>query len=291
MIHKRTKIYEGKSKAIYEGPDPHSLIQHFKDDATAFDNQKRDIVEGRGVLNHRISEYIFTHLNQIGVATHFIKSLNMREQLIHKLEMIPIEVIVRNIAAGSIVKRLGLKEGEALPHSIIELCYKSDRLGDPLVSEEHIAAFGWASPQEIDEMMAIASRVNDYLSGLFTSIGIILVDFKLEFGRQVKDDQQKILLGDEISPDSCRLWDIKSKDKMDKDRFRHDMGGIIEAYQEVARRLGLFVEPLSQEKSPKKAQKKDQAKSKVSYLPRINQSEKKHPKKTKADKADKDEPR
>lgn len=243
MFVKRHKIYEGKSKALYEGPDHGTLIQHFKDDVTAFDNEKHAIIEGRGVLNNRISEYIYTRLNEIGIATHFIKSLNMREQLIHRLEMMPIEVIVRNIAAGSLTKRLNLKEGDTLPRSIIEFCYKSDELGDPMVSEEHITAFGWASPQEIDDIMAISLRINDFLSGMFSSVHIKLVDFKLEFGRQVEDEGTRIVLADEISPDSCRLWDINTNNKLDKDRFRRDMGGIIEAYYEVARRLGVFVEP------------------------------------------------
>lgn len=243
MSVKRHKIYEGKSKALYEGLDHTTLIQHFKDDATAFDNKKHSVIEGRGVLNNRISEYIYTHLNEMGIATHFIKSLNMREQLIHRLDMIPVELIVRNIAAGSLTKRLDLKEGDALPRSIIEFCYKSDALGDPMVSEEHITAFGWASPQEIDDMMAIALRVNDYLSGLFASVRIKLIDFKIEFGRQIEGESTRIMLADEISPDSCRLWDIDTNNRLDKDRFRRDMGGVMEAYYEVARRLGVFVEP------------------------------------------------
>lgn len=229
MVSKGQKIYEGKSKALYEGPDRNTLIQHFKDDATAFDNKKHSVIEGRGVLNNRISEYLFTRLNEMGIATHFIRALNMREQLIHRLDMIPVEVIVRNVAAGSLTERLGMKEGEKLPRSIVEFCYKSDDLGDPLVCEEHITAFGWASPQEIDDMMAAALRINDYLSGLFASIRIKLVDFKLEFGR-TRDETRAIMLGDEISPDSCRLWDVNTNDKLDKDRFRRDLGGIMEAY-------------------------------------------------------------
>ena len=194
------------------------------------------------MLNNRISEYLFARLNEMGVATHFIKPLNMREQLIHRLEMIPVEVIVRNIAAGSLTKRLNIEEGETLPRAIIEFCYKSDELGDPLISEEHITVFGWATPQEVEDMMTIALRVNDYLSGLFASVHIKLVDFKLEFGRRHEEDQHRIMLGDEISPDSCRLWDMRTGDKLDKDRFRRDLGGIMDAYREVARRLGVFVE-------------------------------------------------
>ena len=241
-MNKRRRIYEGKAKVLYEGPEPGTLIQHFKDDATAFNAKKHALIEGKGVLNNRISEYIFQRLGEIGVPTHFMKRLNMREQLVRELEIIPLEVVVRNVAAGSIATRLGIEEGEALPRSIIEFYYKADKLNDPMVSEEHITAFGWANPQEIDEMMALALRINDFLSGLFLGIGIRLVDFKVEFGRLYDNDQVRILLADEISPDGCRLWDIETKNKLDKDRFRRDMGGLIEAYQEVARRLGILVE-------------------------------------------------
>ena len=241
-MNRRRRVYEGKAKILYEGPEPGTLVQHFKDDATAFNNKKQDRIEGKGVLNNRISEFIFLKLADIGVPTHFIKRLNMREQLIREVEIIPVEVIVRNIAAGSLSERLGIDEGTALPRSIIEFTYKSDELNDPLVSEEHITAFGWATPQEIDEMMALAIRINDFLTGLFMGIGIRLVDFKCEFGRVIENDMVRILLADEISPDCCRLWDTETHDKMDKDRFRRDMGGLMEAYQEVARRLGILVE-------------------------------------------------
>jgi len=241
-MNRRRRVYEGKAKILYEGPEPGTLVQHFKDDATAFNNEKQDKVEGKGVLNNRISEYLFQKLNEIGVPTHFIKRLNMREQLIHEVEIIPVEVVVRNIAAGSISTRLGLDEGTALPRSIVEYYYKSDQLGDPMVTEEHITAFGWAAPQELDDIMSLALRVNDFLSGLFLGVGIRLVDFKCEFGRQWENDQMRIVLADEISPDCCRLWDIETQNKLDKDRFRRDMGGLVEAYQEVARRLGLHVD-------------------------------------------------
>ncbi|GHB32611.1 phosphoribosylaminoimidazole-succinocarboxamide synthase [Pseudovibrio japonicus] len=241
-MNRRRRIYEGKAKILYEGPEPGTLIQHFKDDATAFNNEKHEVVDGKGVLNNRISEYIFNNLNNMGIPTHFIRRLNMREQLIHQVEVIPIEVVVRNVAAGSLCKRLGLEEGTQLPRSIIEFYYKNDELGDPLVSEEHITAFGWAAPQELDDMMALAIRVNDFLCGLFMSVGIRLVDFKIELGRQVEGDMMRIVLADEISPDSCRLWDTKTNDKMDKDRFRQNMGGMVEAYQEVARRLGILID-------------------------------------------------
>jgi phosphoribosylaminoimidazole-succinocarboxamide synthase len=240
-MNRRRRVYEGKAKILYEGPEPGTLVQHFKDDATAFNNKKHAQIEGKGVLNNRICEHIFQHLNDIGVPTHFVRRLNMREQLIREVEIIPLEVVVRNVAAGSLSKRLGIDEGTQLPRSIIEFYYKADELDDPMVSEEHITAFGWASPQEIDDIMALSLRVNDFLSGLFLGVGIRLVDFKLEFGRLYEGEMVRIVLADEISPDSCRLWDIQSGDKLDKDRFRRDMGGLVEAYQEVARRLGIMV--------------------------------------------------
>jgi phosphoribosylaminoimidazole-succinocarboxamide synthase len=241
-MNRRRRIYEGKAKVLYEGPEPGTLIQHFKDDATAFNAQKHDVIDGKGVLNNRISEYVFQNLNAIGVPTHFIRRLNMREQLIREVEIIPLEVVVRNVAAGSLATRLGLEEGTQLPRSIIEFYYKNDALGDPMVSEEHITAFGWATPQEIDDIMALAIRVNDFLSGLFLGVGIRLIDFKMETGRLFEGEMMRIVVADEISPDCCRLWDIKSNDKMDKDRFRRDLGGLIEAYSEVARRLGILTE-------------------------------------------------
>ena len=239
-MSKRRRIYEGKAKVLYEGPEPGTLVQHFKDDATAFNAEKHDVIEGKGVLNNRISEYIFLQLAQLGIQTHFIKALNMREQLIREAEIVPLEVVIRNVAAGSLVKRLGLKEGEPLPRPLIEFYYKNDALGDPLISEDHIAVFGWATQNELDEIMTIAVRINDFLIGLFAGAGIRLVDFKLEFGRVWEGDVQRIILADEISPDNCRLWDINSNEKLDKDRFRQDLGGLVDAYQEVARRLGIF---------------------------------------------------
>jgi phosphoribosylaminoimidazole-succinocarboxamide synthase len=249
MNTRRTRIYEGKAKILYEGPEPGTLVVHYKDDATAFNAQKKAVIEGKGVINNRISEYVFTKLNEIGLPTHFIRRLNMREQLIREVEIIPIEVVVRNVAAGSLAKRLGLEEGTALPRSIIEFYYKNDELGDPMISEEHITAFNWASPQEIDDIMAMSIRINDFLSGLFLGIGIKLVDFKLEFGRLYEGETVRTVLADEISPDNCRLWDIKSGDKLDKDRFRRDLGGLVEAYQEVARRLGIVPESEQPERS------------------------------------------
>ena len=229
MNNKRTRIYEGKAKILYEGPEPGTVVVHFKDDATAFNAEKKAVIEGKGVLNQRISEYLFTKINDMGLPTHFLRSLNMREQLVREVEIIPLEVVVRNVAAGSLSKRLGIEEGKALPRSIIELYYKNDSLGDPMVTEEHVTAFGWATPQEMDDIVHMSIRINDFLSGLFLGIGIKLVDFKLEFGRFYENDMMRIVLADEISPDNCRLWDIKTSDKLDKDRFRRDMGGLVEA--------------------------------------------------------------
>jgi phosphoribosylaminoimidazole-succinocarboxamide synthase len=239
-MSRRKKIYEGKAKILYEGPEPGTLVAHFKDDATAFNNQKRATLEGKGVLNNRICEFVMERLNEIGVHTHFIRRLNMREQLIREVEIIPLEVVCRNVAAGSISERLGLEEGAALPRSIIEFYYKSDELKDPMVAEEHITAFNWATTQEIDDVMAMTLRVNDFLSGLFAAVGIKLVDFKVEYGRLYEGDLVRIILADEISPDSCRLWDMVTNEKMDKDRFRRDLGKVTEAYAEVARRLGIM---------------------------------------------------
>jgi phosphoribosylaminoimidazole-succinocarboxamide synthase len=241
-MSRRRQIYEGKAKILYEGPEPGTIIQYFKDDATAFNAEKRGTINGKGVLNNRISEHVFTLLGHIGVPTHFIKRLNMREQLIRQVEIVPIEVVVRNVAAGSITKRLGIEEGTPLPRTLIEYYYKDDALGDPLISEEHIACFNWASQEELHDIQDMAIRVNDFLVGMFAGVGIRLVDFKMEFGRLWDGDWSRIILADEISPDGCRLWDMKTNEKLDKDRFRQDLGGETEAYQEVARRLGLLPE-------------------------------------------------
>jgi phosphoribosylaminoimidazole-succinocarboxamide synthase len=242
VMSRRKQIYEGKAKVLFEGPEPGTIVQYFKDDASAFNNQKRGTITGKGVLNNRISEYLMTRLNEIGVPTHFVRRLNMREQLVRQVEIIPIAVVVRNIAAGSLAKRLGIKEGTVLPRSIIEYYYKNDALGDPMVTEEHITAFGWATSQDLDDVLHIALRVNDFLTGLFLGVGIRLVDFKLEFGRLYGDDEMRIVLADELSPDNCRLWDARTNEKLDKDRFRQDLGRVEEAYQEVARRLGILPE-------------------------------------------------
>ena len=239
-MSRRRQIYEGKAKVLFEGPEPGTIVQYFKDDASAFNNQKRGTITGKGVLNNRISEFLMLRLAEIGIPTHFVRRLNMREQLVREVEIIPIAVVVRNLAAGDFATRLGIEEGKLLPRSIIEYYLKKDELADPLVTEEHITAFGWAGTHDLDEMVQIALRVNDFLNGLFLGIGIRLVDFKLEFGRLYTDDDMRIVVADEISPDNCRLWDARTHEKMDKDRFRQDLGKVEEAYQEVARRLGIL---------------------------------------------------
>jgi len=246
-MNKGNKLYEGKAKIIYETKDKNLVIQHFKDDATAFNNLKKAKVEGKGVLNNRISEYILTNLAQFGIKTHLVKRLNMREQLIRKAEIFPIEFIVRNIATGSLTKRLGISEGAVLEKPLLEYCYKKDELEDPLISKEHIYSFGWATEKEIEEIDKITLRINDLLSGMFRGVGIKLVDFKIEYGNAWNKDAEKkeIVLADEISPDTCRLWDVKTEKKLDKDRFRKDLGNVIQGYQEVARRLGIMPEEMN----------------------------------------------
>ena len=241
-MNKGKKLYEGKAKILYETKEKGLAIQHFKDDATAFNNQKKANVEGKGVLNNRISEHILQNLNQIGIKTHLVKRLNMREQLVKLVEIIPIEVIIRNIATGSLTKRLGIADGTVLEKPLLEFSYKNDEIGDPLVAKEHILAFNWATKDELGSIEEMTFRINDFMSGMFRGVGIKLVDFKLEFGRLWEQDKKEVILADEISPDTCRLWDVKSERKLDKDRFRKDLGNIIQAYQEVARRLGILPE-------------------------------------------------
>jgi len=243
MFSRRKVLYEGKAKIIYEGTEPGTFIQYFKDDASTENGAKKATLAGKGVLNNRISAHIMTKLEGIGVPTHFLKSLNMREQLVRQVEIIPLEVVVRNIAAGSLSKRLNIKEGTHLPNPIIEFYYKRGEQDNPLVSEHHIVTFGWADPYELEEIVGQTYRVNDYLNGLFAGIGLKLVDFKLEFGRLWGEyDELYIILADEISPDNCRLWDAKTGEKLDKDRFREDLGNVVEGYQEIAKRLGLIPE-------------------------------------------------
>tara|TARA_Y100001970_G_C14224905_1_gene855001 strand:- start:1473 stop:2255 length:783 start_codon:yes stop_codon:yes gene_type:complete len=239
-MKKGKKLYEGKAKIIFSSPEKNLVIQHFKDDATAFNNQKKTNLDGKGIINNRISEYILSSLKDVGIENHFVKRLNMREQLIDLVDIFPIEFVIRNIATGSLTKRLGIEDGTILKAPLIEFYYKHDKLQDPLISKEHIYTFGWANVLELDWINEQCFRINDFLQGLFRSVGIKLVDFKVEFGKRKSDG--KIILADEISPDTCRLWDAKTEKKLDKDRFRKNLGGIIEAYQEVAKRLGIFHE-------------------------------------------------
>ena len=217
-MSRRRRIYDGKAKTMFEGPEPGTLIQYFKDDATAFNAQKREILSGKGVLNNRISAYLMTKLADIGIPTAFIRRLNMREQLVREVEIIPLEVVIRNVAAGSFTKRFAVPEGTALERSVIEYFYKKDELNDPMVTEEHITAFNWASTQEIDDMLAMTLRINDFLSGMFGAVGITLVDFKIEYGRVWEGDFSRVILADEISPDSCRLWDSSTNERSEERR-------------------------------------------------------------------------
>jgi len=249
-LARRKKIYEGKAKTLYEGPEPGTVVQYFKDDATAYNAEKKDVIEGKGVLNNILSEYFMLGLTNIGIPNHFLKRLNMREQLVRSCEIVPLEVIVRNYAAGSMSKRLGIDEGTQLPRPIVEYCLKDDKLGDPLVTEEHIAAFGWASQQDMDDILSLALRVNDFLSGVMYGVGIKLIDFKIEIGRVYEGDFMRLIVADEISPDSCRLWDIETGEKLDKDVFRRDLGSLTDAYSEVATRLGVMPKNTAQMTKP-----------------------------------------
>ena len=239
MTADREKLYEGKAKILYKGPEAGTLIQYFKDDATAFNAQKKAVLDGKGALNNLISAHLFPALGALGIPHHFIERISDREQLIKQVQIVPVEVIIRNVAAGSICSRLGLTEGAPLPKTLIEFCLKDDALGDPVIAAEHIDVLGLATPFEMDEIVEMSLRINDFLSGLFMAIGVKLIDFKLEFGRLETEDGVQIVLADEISPDNCRLWDSDTDEKMDKDRFRRDLGGLVEAYSEIARRLGL----------------------------------------------------
>ena len=243
-MNKGKKLYEGKAKIIYSTNEKGLVIQHFKDDATAFNALKKANIEGKGVLNNRISEYLLNTLDQCGIPTHLVKRLNMREQLIRQAEIIPVEFVVRNIATGSLTKRLGISEGTILEKPLLEYYYKNDELGDPIIAKEHIYSFDLAKKSEIETIDQMTMRINDILQGIFRGIGIKLVDFKIEYGRVWNKEKEinEIVLADEISPDTCRLWDIKTEKKLDKDRFRKDLGNIIEAYQEVARRLNIMPE-------------------------------------------------
>ena len=239
-MKKGKKLYEGKAKIIFATGEKNVVIQHFKDDATAFNNQKKESIEGKGILNNRISEHILSSLTEIGIKNHLIKRLNMREQLVELVNIIPIEFVIRNIATGSLTKRLGIEEGTVLDYPLIEYCLKNDDLGDPIVSSEHILNFNWLNKIELTQINEQCLRINDFLQGVFRGIRIKLVDFKIEFGKTKSDE--KIILADEISPDTCRLWDVTSEEKLDKDRFRKNLGNLFEAYQEVAKRLNILHE-------------------------------------------------
>jgi phosphoribosylaminoimidazole-succinocarboxamide synthase len=226
-------FYEGKAKKLYSTPDPDLIIAYFKDDATAFNAKKRGTIEDKGVMNNRMSELFFMLLEKNGVKTHFIRRLNDREMLCKRLAIIPVETVVRNIVAGSLAKRLGREEGEVLKRPLVEYYYKSDALDDPLILGAHAIAFGWATAEELQQIDAMALKINEVLSKFLDERGVILVDLKLEFGRH----HGEILLGDEICPDTCRFWDKATRQKLDKDRFRRDLGGIEEAYHEMLRRV------------------------------------------------------
>ncbi|MFQ5587091.1 MAG: phosphoribosylaminoimidazolesuccinocarboxamide synthase, partial [Thermodesulfobacteriota bacterium] len=227
------KLYEGKAKVIYGTDDPDLFVQYFKDEASAFDGKKRGVIEDKGVINNTISSRLFTFLEGRGIATHFVEKLSEREMVVKSLEIIPVEVVMRNVAAGSLSKRMGIEEGTTLKMPIVELYYKSDPLGDPMINYYHIEAFKLAERSEVEEMERVGMEVNTHLSRFFDERGITLVDFKLEFGRH----KGEILLGDEITPDGCRLWDKETSEKMDKDRFRRDLGKVEESYREVARKV------------------------------------------------------
>ena len=232
-MEKREKIYEGKAKQLFTTDNPDLLVQYFKDEATAFDGKKKGIIEHKGILNNKISSRIFRMLEEKGIKTHFVETLSDREMLVKRLRIIPVEVVIRNIAAGSLCKRLGLEEGLVLKEPTLEFFLKNDPLGDPMINEYHARVFGWATDAELNQMKETAFKINRILSEFFSVRGIILVDFKLEFG----EHKGEVLLGDEITPDGCRLWDKTTREKMDKDRFRRDLGKVEEAYQEVLRKV------------------------------------------------------
>lgn len=236
-MEKIEQLYEGKAKKLYTTSDSGLLIQYFKDDATAFNAQKKEIINGKGKLNNLISEYIMLKLADAGIPTHFVKRLNDREQLVKKVKIIPLEAIVRNVTAGSMAKRLGVEEGIKLDNPVFDICYKDDSLNDPLINDDHaVEVLKAVTRKQLEEIRNYSFQINKLLQEIFAGIGITLVDFKIEFGF---DSSGKIILADEISPDGCRLWDMKTSEKMDKDRFRRDLGGLVEAYEEVASRLGI----------------------------------------------------
>ncbi|MCH4239835.1 MAG: phosphoribosylaminoimidazolesuccinocarboxamide synthase [Oscillospiraceae bacterium] len=234
-MEKKEQLYEGKAKKVFATEDPNLCIVSYKDDATAFNGKKKGTITGKGVVNNKMSNFMFQMLEKDGIPTHYVEELNDRETLVKKVQIVPLEVIVRNVAAGSFSKRLGVPEGTALRCPVLEFCYKCDALDDPMVNTSHVLAMGWATQEEIDTIKKMTLRIDELMKKFFLSVNIDLIDFKLEFGRY----QGKILLADEISPDTCRFWDVKTHEKLDKDRFRRDLGGVEEAYAEVMKRIGL----------------------------------------------------
>jgi phosphoribosylaminoimidazole-succinocarboxamide synthase len=237
-MEKRLELYRGKAKTVYSTDDPNLLVMHYRDDVSAFDGAKLAQLELKGETNNKFNAYIMGKLAAVGVPTHFIRVLNERESLVRAMKMIPIECVVRNICAGSMAKRYGIEEGTRLPEPIFEFFLKSDALHDPLVNDDHIRVLGWATSAEIEQMKALTHKVNAVLKPLFADAGLDLVDYKLEFGHPKDDPGGALVLGDEFTPDGCRLWDRATRDKMDKDRFRRDLGSVIEKYREVAQRIG-----------------------------------------------------
>ena len=233
-MKKLQQIYEGKAKKVFATDDPDVVLVDYKDDATAFNGLKKGTITGKGVINNRVTNFLMQMLEKNGVPTHYIEEISDRETLVKKVDIVPLEVIVRNIAAGSLSKRLGLPEGTKLKKTVIEYCYKNDDLGDPMVNEYHIAAMGWATEEEVKLIAGYSLKINKLLSSFLKQSGIELIDFKLEFG---KTSDGTIVLADEISPDTCRFWDSKTHEKLDKDRFRRDLGGVEDAYQEILKRL------------------------------------------------------
>lgn len=233
-MEQKEMLYEGKAKQVFATDDADKVIIHYKDDATAFNNLKHATIEKKGHLNNQITTMIFNHLNKSGIPTHYIETLNDRDQLCLKVKIFPLEVIVRNVIAGSMAKRLGIEEGTEAPNTIYEICYKDDALGDPLINDHHAVALGAATYDELNKIYELTGRINEELKKMFAKIGIRLIDFKIEFG---KTSDGRIVLADEISPDTCRLWDAETNKKLDKDRFRRDLGDVIEAYEEIDARL------------------------------------------------------
>ena len=237
-MEKRQELYRGKAKTVYATDDPHYLVMHYRDDVSAFDGAKLAKLDLKGETNNKINAYVMGKLAAAGIASHFVRVLNERDSLVKALKMLPVECVVRNICAGSMAKRYGIEEGRRLPEPIFEFFLKSDALHDPLVNDDHIRVLGWANTDEIAAMKRLTHRVNGVLKPLFAAAGIDLVDYKLEFGHPLDDPHGDIVLGDEFTPDGCRLWDAKTGEKLDKDRFRRDLGSVIERYREVAQRIG-----------------------------------------------------